>query len=70
MKPALHFVGFRGDEWWSAVKIFGKPDFIHPKWDSRARREIAEGDVLVFATGDFDQPVAKHNATDYIEVES
>lgn len=64
---ALHFVGFRGDEFWSAVRIWGRPGFIHPKWDQRARREIAPGDIVIFATGDEHQRVSLHNATDYIE---
>ncbi|MDF2809280.1 MAG: hypothetical protein K0S56_311 [Microvirga sp.] len=49
--PALHFVGFRGEEFWSAVKVWGRPDFIHRKWDQRARREIAPDDTIIFATG-------------------
>lgn len=48
---ALHFVGFRDDRYWNAVRVFGLPDFYHRGWDTRARREIADGDVLVFAVG-------------------
>ena len=55
MRPCLHFVGFRGDEYVRAVRIFGPPDFIHRGWDLRAQREIAEGDSVVFATGPHDQ---------------
>jgi len=56
----VHFVGFRGDEYHSAVKAFGPPHFIHRGWDLRAQREIAEGDLIVFATGEPDQlPRAK-----------
>lgn len=56
----VHFVGFRGDEYHSAVKVFGKPHFIHRGWDLRAQREIAEGDLIVFACGASDeQPRAK-----------
>lgn len=69
MKACLHFVGFRREEYWSAVRVFGRPDFIHPAWDQRARREIAQGDTIIFATGDEAQPVADHNATDFIEKE-
>lgn len=29
--PALHFVSFHGDEYVSAVRIWGKPDFFHPE---------------------------------------
>jgi hypothetical protein len=51
MKPCTHFVGFRGNEYHSAVKIFGKPDFYHPKFDIRAKADITEGDTVVFANG-------------------
>lgn len=47
--PALHFVGFRGEEYHNAIKVFGLPDFYHRGWDRRAQREIAEGDTVVFA---------------------
>lgn len=66
---ATHFVGFRDDRYQAAVRAFGKPDFIHPAWDQRARREIADGDRIVFATGDESQPVARFNAPDFIEPE-
>ena len=49
MKPCTHFVGFRGNEYHSAVKIFGKPDFYHPKFDIRAKADITEGDTVVLA---------------------
>jgi hypothetical protein len=55
MTNALHFVGFKDDRYNTAVKVFGKPDFIHRFWDRRAQREIAEGDVIVFAKGDESQ---------------
>lgn len=48
----LHFVRFRDDRWHNAVKVFGRPDFIHRHWDARAVCEVCEGDVVVFATGD------------------
>src|SRR5690348_6118637 len=45
---ALHFVGFRGEEYHSATRVWGLPDFIHRGWDRRAQREIAPGDIIVF----------------------
>lgn len=48
---AVHFVGFRGDEYWSAVKVWGKPGFIHMGNDVRMRREMCEGDIVIFANG-------------------
>ena len=37
--PAVHFIAFRGEEYWSAVKVWGRPNFIHRGWDTRALRE-------------------------------
>lgn len=64
---ALHFVRFDDNyspQFWDAVKAFGRPDFMHRKWDRRARREIADGDIVVFAKGDENQPVSKFNGDD------
>ena len=57
MVVALHFVSFKDDRYWNAVKVFGLPDFYHRVWDMRARQEIVEGDLAVFATGSIDDPV-------------
>lgn len=56
----LHFVGFKDDRFHNAVKAFGRPDFVHRKWDQRAVSEVCEGDVVVFATGDETSPVDPH----------
>ncbi len=64
---AIHFVGFRGDEFWSAVKIWGRPGFIHRGWDPRARSEIADGDIVIFATGEHNQPGRERNFQDIDE---
>lgn len=52
---AIHFVGFRGEEYHSAVRVWGRPDFYHRGWDLRARRDVAPGDTVVFAAGEHDQ---------------
>lgn len=57
MQNAVHFVGFKDDRVHNAVRVFGRPDFWHRRWDRRAVDEIAEGDVVVFATGDERSPV-------------
>lgn len=49
MAKSVHFVGFRGDEYLRAVRIWGVPDFFHRVWDVRASHEVAEGDLVVFA---------------------
>lgn len=61
---AVHFIGFRGEEYWSAVRVWGDPTFVHIGWDRRAQREIAEGDVVVFARGEASQSMAEHNYPD------
>ncbi len=50
--PLVHFVGFRGEEYHSAVRVFGLPDVYHRVWDQRAQREIAKCDTVVFAKYD------------------
>lgn len=57
---ALHFIGFKDDRVWNALKVFGPPDFWHRNWDVRAMQEIAPGDVAIFATGnEMDEPKAQ-----------
>lgn len=55
MPLILHFVGFKDDRYWNAVKAFGRPHYIHRGWDLRARRELAPDDMIVFADGPHDQ---------------
>ncbi len=51
MERTVHFVGFRGDEYARAVRIWGVPDFVHRIWDQRAWAEThSDADaVVVFA---------------------
>ena len=51
----VHFVGFKDDRYWNAVRAFGMPHYIHRGWDLRARRELAGTDLVVFADGPHDQ---------------
>lgn len=44
----IHFVGFRGEEFWSAVKVFGYPDFIHLIHDNRMYGDVGEHDIIIF----------------------
>jgi len=67
VRAALHFVGFRGDEYLSARRIWGRPDFFHLGWDLRAQREIAPGDVVVFARGPADQAPQVRSFPDVVE---
>ena len=48
----LHFVGFKGEEYHSAVAVFGLPDFIHRYPDRRMFGDWHWDDVVVFANGE------------------
>lgn len=63
----VHYVGFRDDRFLAAYRAFGGPYFIHRVWDRRARRDISEDDLIVFAKGPHDQPVAERNGDDIRE---
>ena len=65
--PAVHFVGFRGEEYWSAVKVWGRPGFVHRWWDRRAFRDVAPEDTVVFAQGGWTQEPMERNAPDIDE---
>jgi len=67
-RPALHFVGFRGDEYLSALRVFGPPDFVHIGWDTWARQEVMPGDVAVFARGTFEDEPSRYSFPDLREV--
>jgi len=48
MTRTIHFIGFRADEYISAIKVWGLPDFIHRDHDPRAYEEIAQNDIIIF----------------------
>ena len=55
MPRLLHFVGFRDDRYWNALRVFGPPDMIHEAWDRYAADDVAPGDTVVFALGEANQ---------------
>ena len=61
---ALHFVGFRGDEFVRAKSVFGVPDFVHVWWDRRASDDVAPGDTVVFANGTEALPMNRFSRDD------
>lgn len=70
MVRSVHYVGFRDDRYWNAYRVFGGPRVIHRWWDRRARRDIADDDIIIFANGNWDeQKVSKYNAPDITEDE-
>lgn len=46
--PCVHFVGFRDDAYNRAIRVFGRPHFVHRFWDARAIGDVAPGDTVVF----------------------
>ena len=51
----VHFVGFRDDRYWNAAAVFGPPDMIHRNWDIYAANDVALGDIVVHATGEWNR---------------
>lgn len=66
MKSA-HYVGFRDDRIWSALKIWGRPAFYHRGWDLRALRDVDGGEPVIFAEGEFDQAPGRKSFNDLTE---
>ena len=57
----VHFIGFRGYEYISAVRVWGVPDFIHPIHDKRAYVEIdKENDIIIFANKEKEDVIGKY----------
>lgn len=64
MTHITHFIGFRGDEYTRARRIWGGPHFIHRWLDQRAFREIDWGrDTVIFANSEQGE-VHPYNAPD------
>lgn len=63
-RPMVHFVGFKNDRVFNAIKTFGPPDFWHRKYDYRAVCEIVEGDIAIFADGDENSPIDPYGFDD------
>lgn len=67
MTPIVHFVRFANlhdEHYENAAKVFGEPAFVHRLWDRRAQRDIAPGDLVVFAKGNADQALSPFNGND------
>lgn len=62
-EPRVHFVGFRGEEYWSAVKIWGTPDFTHPQADFRMIGDMAPHDLVIYGPKAFNTPRKWRKAT-------
>ena len=44
----IHYVGFRGDEYVRAYRIWGGPVMIHKVYDERVFTEVGEEDIVIF----------------------
>lgn len=67
MTRVVHYIGFRGDEYARAYRVFGGPAFIHRVHDARAYREIDwEGDLVIFAGKEREDVVRPVNAPDVV----
>jgi hypothetical protein len=51
----VHFIGFRGDEYWSAARIWGKPDYIWEQATWHILGEIAPEDTVIFGPKAFNK---------------
>lgn len=60
-----HFIGFRGEEYWNAVKVFGLPDFIHMWHDNRMYGDVGEEDILIFASKANPNHISKYSWQDH-----
>lgn len=47
MARCVHYVGFRGDEFIRARRIFGGPVIIHMVMDDRVFSEVGEEDIVI-----------------------
>ena len=53
----IHFVGFRTDaEYNSAIRVWGKPDFIHMWHDRRMYGDIGDNDTVIFGSKGAETP--------------
>ena len=54
----VHFFGFRGYEYVSAMRVWGKPDFIHPVHDRRSYIEYDPvNDIGIFANKETEEVI-------------
>ena len=67
--PTLHLIGFRGEEYWSAKRIWpDMPVMIHRVHDRRAQHDIGPGDIVVFANKEREDVIRPFNGNDIDEV--
>jgi hypothetical protein len=66
MRKHVHFVGFRDDaEYIAAVRVWGRPDFIHVFHDLRMYGDVGENDIIVLGPKGRDTPDPKYSDQDH-----
>ena len=67
MARTVHYIGFRGDEYGRAFRIFGGPAMIHRVHDMRAHRDIdPDVDLVIFANKEREDVIRPVNAPDVV----
>jgi hypothetical protein len=61
----VHFVGFRGDEYHRAARVFGPPDFVHMVHDARMYGDVGARDVLVFGPKADPEKISEYSWQDH-----
>jgi hypothetical protein len=62
----VHFVGFRHDaEYTAAVRVWGRPDFIHRFHDHRMYGDVGETDIIVLGSKGRDTPDPRYSDQDH-----
>lgn len=65
MPRTVHYIGFRGDEYARALRIFGGPVMIHRVNDIRTQSEIdPEVDLAIYAGSEREERVREIPGTD------
>ena len=64
MARAVHYIGFRGDEFARAERVFGGPVVIHRVHDQRAQRDIGTEDLVIFANKEREDVIRPFNGDD------
>jgi len=55
-KPQVHFVGVTTDQYWSAVRIWGKPDHVHGRATWSCMGAIPGRDTVILGRIAFPMP--------------
>jgi len=54
--PLVHFIGVEPAQYWSAMRVWGRPDYIHPRATWSCLGEIDRHDIVIFGAKAFTLP--------------